>query len=1264
MQFISNGPDIPEALLQAHEEGRVVFFCGAGISYRVGLKDFKWLVDEIYRRCGTEKTSTETLPYGKGLYDTTLNILQERLPNQRHELREALAKALAIKAPDRDMLEIHRALLELGRNREGALRLVTTNYDRAFELVSRREKSKFNRFSAPLLPVPKVSQWNGLVYLHGLLPANHANRSALDQLVVTSGDFGLAYLTERWAAKFVGELFRNFIVCFVGYSVSDPVLRYMMDALAADRLRGEGLNKAYALVEVDEADEEKSIDTWKSKGIDPIPYDASDDHIALHETLRVWADDHRDGVRGKERVVVEYAMSNPSESTREDDFVGRMLWALSDKTGRPAQLFADFDPVPTLAWLEVFSERRFREEDLNRFGVRPELSEEKNLQFSLLQRPAPYRLAPPMALVSRGVDVVQWDSVMWHLARWIVQHLNDPALVIWLVEQDGHLHESLARLVERKLAEIAKLEAKGNEEELRRISAKAPNAIPGQFMRNLWGLLLAGRVKCGSQEPDPNDWFDRFKREGTRAIVRLQLRQLLAPKIKVRKPWRWHADDGPSGEVVSINQLVDCELVLAADDVRSTLGRLRDDPWRERLPRLFDEFQQLLWDTMDLLSELGKANEYDDLSYWHLPSISDHPQNSGSHEWVVLIELLRDAWLEILACDTSLAASIARKWFDMPYPTFKRLALFAAAQGRCIPSDEWVDWLVEDQAWWLWSLQTKRETLRLLVSQGMSLSPASRTRLETVILEGPPRRMYREDLESEWWERHVKESVWLLLAKLAHEEEALGLSARERLRQVPDGWPNWKSVRDGERNEFSYWMGGAEDPEFEGLRQVSKAPRRRRELVQWLTKPAPTGNQVYEDDWHEVCQKRFFHCLAALCDLARQEIWPGARWRGALQAWGEERLARRSWRHAGRLVCSMPDDVLSENLHSVARWLERVSKSADQHETVLWELCGRVLNQRYEPDTNGLGPVTHAINDPVGMVVECLLNSWFRHRPGDGDGLPKPMEPLMSRLCDVREDRFRGGRLILASRAIALFRIDRNWSEEHLLPLFDWSADPVEARAAWEGFLSFSRLYPPLMYQLKDEFLSTVDHCEDLVESGRNFPRLLTIAALERMEGFQAQDFRDVMRRLSADGLREAAYVLAGTLESAGKQREQSWRNRVRPILRDVWPKFRDRRTRDIAEAFAYLAIAAGEEFPDALAEVRGWLIPIEHVFGVVGRMEESGLCGRFPSEAVGLLFAVVDSGSWGREKAASCLKEASEASPNLQTDLRYRQLEDLCGQA
>ena len=295
MQFIPNGPDVPEALLQAHEEGRAVFFCGAGISYKVGLKDFKWLVDMIYCRCGTSLSPTEYNAYDNELFDTTLNILEERLPGQRRGLtmRKALARALQPNLNLNGATDTHSALLQLARNHKGALCLVTTNFDRTFEKIARCENSQFNSFSAPMLPIPKNSQWDGLVYLHGLLPDDNSDGSALDKLVVTSGDFGLAYLTERWAARFVSELFRNYVVCFVGYSINDAVLRYMMDALAADRLRGESTPRAYALAACESGKESEVNDNWISKGVIPVLYDPNDSHVCLHSTLKVWAADYR-----------------------------------------------------------------------------------------------------------------------------------------------------------------------------------------------------------------------------------------------------------------------------------------------------------------------------------------------------------------------------------------------------------------------------------------------------------------------------------------------------------------------------------------------------------------------------------------------------------------------------------------------------------------------------------------------------------------------------------------------------------------------------------------------------------------------------------------------------------------------------------------------------------------------------------------------------------------------------------------------------------
>ena len=75
MQFVTNGPDIPDALLQAHEEGRVVFFCGAGVSYPAGLPGFKRLVEQIYQLNGTLLTDIEREAFNRGQFDATLDLL-------------------------------------------------------------------------------------------------------------------------------------------------------------------------------------------------------------------------------------------------------------------------------------------------------------------------------------------------------------------------------------------------------------------------------------------------------------------------------------------------------------------------------------------------------------------------------------------------------------------------------------------------------------------------------------------------------------------------------------------------------------------------------------------------------------------------------------------------------------------------------------------------------------------------------------------------------------------------------------------------------------------------------------------------------------------------------------------------------------------------------------------------------------------------------------------------------------------------------------
>ncbi len=1254
MQFVTNGPDIPDALLQAHEEGRVVFFCGAGISYPAGLPGFEGLVDQIYQLIGTSREPIEEEAYERNQFDATLDLLERRVPGQRIAVRSALATVLQPKLRRKGATETHAALLRLARSRQGALRLVTTNFDRIFEKVAKRTKQPINAYSAPMLPIAKNSRWNGLVYLHGLLP-DKPDKDALHRLVLTSGDFGLAYLTERWAARFVSDLFRNYVVCFVGYSINDPVLRYMMDALAADRMLGEVSPQAYALGDCEPGQEQSKTIEWEAKGVTPVLYQLTSGrrrHSKLHSTLKSWAETYRDGVLGKERIVVEYALARPSASTQQDDFVGRMLWALADESGLPAKRFADSDPAPPLDWLEIFSEDRYQQRDLARFEIPPRTKVDQKLRFSLLHRPARYNRSPWMALASGGAMDSQWDEVMFHLARWLVRYLNDPKLIIWIAQRGGQLHGHWRRLIEHELERIASLERKGRPAGSEEIESRSPKAIPSSLMRTLWRLMLTGRVRSPQHNTDLHRWQKQLRRDGLTATLRFELRELLAPKIALEKPFRWGDGDDGAESAEYLGQLVDWKLVLAADDVRSYLPDLDD----EHLPELLEEFQQLLRDALDLRRELGAGDVRSDGSHWELPSISPHWQNRYLDDWVTLIERLRDAWLIMRDRDADRATQIAQSWFDLPHSTFKRLALFAASQEGCVAPDQWLDWLIVNDAWWLWSAETRRETMRLLVLQAADLSAQAETDLEAAILTGPPSAMYQNDVESE--QAEADRTIWLRLAKLREGGCRLGETASRRFDGLSEANPDWK-LASNERDEFSRWMSGTGDPDYEERREIEVAPRKRHDLAKWLRQPQPDLRPFhnYEDTWRETCRTRFFRSLYALCDLAQEGLWPTGRWIVALQVWSEKGMVVRSWRFAAPLMQTAPDGVLLEIAGSVAWWLRETSKSIGRHESVLLDLCNRMLALPYETGVETDRPVSKAINHAVGHVTQALLNMWFKSEPNDDDGLPGDIEPFFTRLCDTRVEQFRHGRVLLASRLIAVFRVDQPWTKAHLLPLFDWASDTGEAKAVWEGFLWSPRLYGPLLIAFKAQFLETACHYEELKEHRRQFAAFLTYAGLDPVDGYSAQDFRAAIEALPSEGLREASQALVQALEGAGEQRENYWVNRVQPFWQKVWPKSRDLATEKIASSFARLSIAARGEFPAAVSAVLDWLQPIEHSDHIVHLLHESGLARRFPEDGLRLLNALIEEQPWAPRELAQCLTTIVEVSPALKQDHRYQRL-------
>ncbi|MEN1993302.1 MULTISPECIES: anti-phage defense-associated sirtuin Dsr1 [Stenotrophomonas] len=1250
MQFVRHGPDIPERLLQAHEDGRVVFFCGAGISYPARLPGFSGLVAKVYVTLATTPNAVQQAVIKAGQFDTAIGLLEADIVGGRETVRRALAGILTPDLSAPNAIATHDALLTLAKCRNGHTRLITTNFDRLFEEVIAAKSLPIQRFQAPLLPVPK-NRWDGLVYLHGLLGAT-STASELDRLVVSSGDFGLAYLTERWAARFVSELFRNYTVCFVGYSINDPVLRYMMDALAADRLLGESPPEMFAFGSFSKGKEEQRANEWRAKNVTPILYREHNRHAYLHKTLRAWAETYRDGVHGKERIVVECAMARPLASTRQDDFVGRLLWALSDAGGLPARRFADLDPVPSLDWLVPLSEERYRHADLGRFGVPPRTTVDDKLTFSLTRRPSPYPLAPLMCLADAGTRGCHLDEVMRQLARWLIRHLDDPALLLWLVKHGGQLHGDLVSWIGQRLDELAKLEREGNTAELARIREGAPSAIPGPLMRILWRLLLTGRVKSWLRDFDLYSWRNRFKRDGLTATLRLELREMLTPRVQLREPFQGPAEDGQSREPERVKELVEWEIVLSAGHVHSSLRDLpRDERWDAALPELLSDVSALLRDALDLMRELGSGEDRSDLSYLHQPSISEHPQNRDFRDWTALIDLTRDAWLATVAQSPARAVLVAESWWHTPYPLFRRLAFFAAAQDNVIPHRKALDWLLSDDNWWLWSVETEREAMRLLVALAPHLDEMMLHELEQAVLGGPPRGMFKEDIELERWIHIVDHKIWLRLAKIADVGTILGSVARDRLDRLSAQYPEWRIAAD-QRDEFPFWMGDVDE-----WSKFVAAPRSRRELIEWL-RQQPSPDPWQEDDWRQRCRDNFATTACALCALAREGVWPTERWREALQAWSEEKLLKRSWRYMAPILATAPDKVLQTLAHGVSWWLQAIAKTFEGHEALFFAFARRILAQDHQGGSDTDDPVGRAINHPVGHVTEALLRWWYRRSLEDGQGLPEEIKSMLTELCDTQIDKYQHGRVLLAAHVIALFRVDGDWATQHLLPLFDWQRSEAEARAAWEGFLWSPRLYRPLMEKLKPAFLDTPRHYAALGKHDGQYASLLTFAALDASDTFTTTELAAATRALPPDGLHDAAQALVRALEGAGEQRADYWTNRVAPYLHAIWPKTRDNVSPAIAESLARLCVAAQDAFPEALTLLRGWLLPAAHPEYLVHRLQEAGLCGRFPEHALDFLSLVIgDQTQWPSSDLGDCLEEISSVAPDLDTDPRFQQL-------
>ena len=1254
--FVLNGPHIPDDLSDALEEGRVVFFCGAGISYPAGLPSFAALTKQVYDKLGYTKNVIEIqkAAMDRHQYDTALDLLERHRPNGSMDVRRAVAEILQPTLSLPDAKKTHEAILTLGATWSGKYHIITTNFDPIFEIVRKEMGLKVKRYVAPLMP-PSKRSLDGLFYLHGLIE-DPEDKEQLPNIVITSGDFGRAYLKERWAAQFVSETLRNFTVVFVGYSIDDPVMRYMMDALAADQRAGEPSIEMYAFAGYEPGALETRRNEWKAKNVTPLMYPIIDgEHTILHNTIREWARTYRDGIEGRKMLIQQHAGTVPLSDSRSDFAVGRVLWALNKELA--AKHFATMDPCPPLEWLGPLSADQYLFGDLRRFGVPSADEPNDKLKFSYIRRYTPYHMAPLMALVSRGQTGGMFDGIMAWLAHWLCRHLDDPKLLDLFMKGGGHLHPGLAESIRRRLRDIQ--EAEGDPTAQAKLIGLDKKANPSKPMRMILQLYIDGRVREDAHDMDMYSWRTRFAESGPTPALRMQFRDLLTPCIIFRPRSQMFgevADETKPPE--KVRDVVNWELALAADHVHVALrDSFKGSDWRQVLPEFLPTASSLLKDAMDLNRMLGGANDRIDASYYHQPSVSDHEQNRRFHDWTALVEICRDGWVAVAAMDALQGLAYAHLWFATPYPIFKRLAFFCAAQtGSPVSVDVVLDWLLRDDGWWLFSVETQRETMRLLVSLAPRLDSDQRARLEAAVLRGAPRPMYKPEVTPEEWDRLFKYQVWHVLAKL-RSAASLGEAAQARLDALQVENPTLK-LDPSQIDEFPFSMStglGA------GRTKKVQTPKPLDELITWLSNP-PKHSFLEEDDWGERCRADFRTAMRALLKLAAEDVWPTEYWRTAIQVCTEDPNLKISWKLLARSLVKMPADVFNDLAHTLGYWLQAQAKGFKWQEERFFALCDRLLEVPDPEKETSMEPVTDALNSPGGYATQALLAWWYRQGLKDGVGLDSKLVDLFTKLSDRNNAQYRHARIFLTAQVITLFRVDEGWTKKQLIPLFDWAISTEDAVRAWAGYLWSPQLFLPWLSVVKAQFLETANHFDDLRDrDGDQYAHLLAFIALNPADVFTPSELAVAVAALPTEGLEHLLSGVADGLKGSGDKRDEYWRNRVAPFMAGIWPQDISLKSEKIAVRIAQICIEAGDQFPDALNKLGGWLQPIDFVYSVFHDLEEEGLCILYPTEALEFMHRLTSPKMrYLSEDFGTCLQQIARANAALKEDYRFKQLSEL----
>ena len=1216
-------------VLNAINNDNLVFFCGAGISRNYGLPSSKKLVEKVCKNLSLSIKDHPDLKKAKKLknYDLILDIIENKIiPKEivRKKVIEILNK-FNNKPP-----EIHKLLLELSScPRNDGYRLVTTNFDRLFFKAGLDE-----RFVdvAPKLSHPRKETWKNLTFLHGRI--DEENDSEGSNLILTRTDFGLAYLYDRWASRFIIQLFQDFTILFIGYSLEDTVMNYLMSAIISKNKRREGnkeTSSIYALVGYKKKIKEEEKNKWEALGVTPIFYEIKKyerKHSQLYEKINRWAIQKRKGLKGRRDDLKELLrLPYRDNDLEKEEIVISIL-----KTDK--QLAKYFHQI--------------------NFAIKPKKDKKVPVDISWLKPFANANLLENLYDSIHGSNWSPLSDLEKSIVQWLIQHLDKKELIHWFIKQSSH--KGLI-VLHPEFKDIVKIYLKSEANQLE------------ERQDLFWRIVSTQKIYFS------NLYLERSEIELNNSYSYEKSKEILSClEPMIRFDISFYNEKLKS--VIGSDKIYEANLTIKSD--YSPLKQITNKQW---LFVYAEDFTNLLKEIMELAS-FSKIiqNDQDDFSYFQRPSIASHEQNKNYDAWTYLIDLVRDSFDCAMKKDKKLAKLLIARWQCYPYSVFYRLLLYAVTKYP-----EFEDIVIKlfekktDQT--LWSSSCQKEVLDLLRNGSLSEHIINKNILP-LIMKGPPYSNIK-DASPSYLKESKERSIYLRLHHLQFSGFQFLKDIEKFYKEIPNKYSFKPSTKEeAERESFPVYMEDAIQVDFE--------KRYHDKTVDEIYKEIQSNKGIKTN------KKENFRSLSSNNPDKAYKVLLKFKDKGETSHpyWSvfiaEASMIKDNTNNDYFLktlqnIEGFSDIFFKKCLWSLIHGLNQRGVALYNKDNFffnkwwhrLWELAINNVRHPFSKPKIAL----NTLNSDLGKLSQVIFHVLWSYFPegkiDQNKKLPKEITTYFEFI--LKEENLKNSSVLYHFGKFLwyLWLLDEEWVGANFKKLIDWKEREDLCKAFWTGWLHHPKWNPDFLLYFKKNFLEMIINRNKfyITEQDHKYTDniagiiLISTGGKEIKNIFEEQaETQKIIQSMDIKIVEALFWEVWHLLENAGDKSQNLWSEKINPWIKQLSLFKKTLTSFAIAKNLSYVILNCGNKLPEAFdllkSQIEGQFETNNYYISlyIKDKMDkELSYIFDYPKELLKILHWNFPEDEihpyMGDRKIKQILDKLKEKDPNIENNFEYKKL-------